>query len=205
MSKIFSSIAVLAVPLVLTLSTSQLAQAANKDGLFAVRGIGAQTCRALNDALSAENSTTVRSALSIWTAGWISHANRVSDGIFDAHPVLNNSDVAVLVERLCQSNPDAVIETVLASSTAAIASGVTMNESPSVTIENEGRSVVLREAVLQKAQDILVEEGLLEAKQADGKYGPNTAKALSRFQKDSGAEVTGLPDAVTLYLLFVDG
>lgn len=196
---------VLAAAVAVSCAIAAPARAVTPEGTFAVRGIGAQTCARLNEALSGGQAAAARASMAAWTAGWLSHANRSTENTFDLHPVLNNGDIAELLARLCRSNPDAIIETVLSSSTASLQSGAAEVASDPVEIESDGRRVVLREAVLRKTQDTLVAAGLLEPRMADGAYGPATAEALRKFQADRGIPFSGLPDMVTLYLLFIDG
>jgi peptidoglycan hydrolase-like protein with peptidoglycan-binding domain len=63
------------------------------------------------------------------------------------------------------------------------------------------KTVVIYEAILRRAQQMLSERGYYKGA-SDSKFGPAMEKAIRKFQKDKKIGVTGLPDQRTLLLLF---
>jgi peptidoglycan hydrolase-like protein with peptidoglycan-binding domain len=113
--------------------------------------------------------------------------------------------LASIVGNLCEANPEALIETVLHSLIVALEPGRAQEASDLLTLEEAGKSTVLRADVLLLVQTALVAEGFLEKDAADGVFGPMSAKALREFQAKSGLTETGLPDPATLFVLFSRG
>ncbi len=64
-----------------------------------------------------------------------------------------------------------------------------------------GKAVLIYEAILRRAQQMLSERGHFTGA-ADGKFGPATQKAFEKFQNEKKLPVTGLPDQRTLLLIF---
>ncbi|MGO4917735.1 peptidoglycan-binding domain-containing protein [Pseudogemmobacter sp. W21_MBD1_M6] len=176
---------------------------AGAEGQFVVRGLGAQSCSSLNDAMKGDNAQLVRDRLVDWISGWLSHANRSTEGVYDVHPVSDNKVVGELVRRICVSNPSALIDSVVLSSVNSVRSGRLTGVPELVLVEADGNQVQVPAELLKAVQGRLVELGFLEAKQADGKFGPATSKAISGFQESSKLAVNGLPDPITTYLIFL--
>ena len=180
------------------------ALAASESGGYAVRGLGSQHCRDLNVALQGENSEQLMAAAAIWTAGYASHFNRSTLGVYDALPILDNRVVASIAMNICGSNPDAMFEAVIAQVIASFEDGSLSEESELLQFTGaDGASTWLRKEVFRKVQQRLAEEGFLPAGSADGLYGPMTRQALVAFQTQHGIGETGLPDPATLITLFV--
>lgn len=178
--------------------------AAGADGDFVVRGFGGQSCASFNNALQGEDAQLTRVRLSDWVAGWLSHANRVTKGAYDVHPISDNAAISEIVRRICIGNPVASIETVLHSSVEAVKAGIQEESSDLIAAQVEGREVQIHAGVMKAFQDVLVEANYLEAQHADGKFGPATRKAIEEFQKVSKVNVSGLPDPLTVYLVFLN-
>lgn len=183
------------------LQVSGPAGAATSDGSFAVRGIGAQTCSAVSGALQGDAAPATRANLAAWLAGWLSHANRTSEGNFDVSPIQDIGGLVQVVMALCRQNPDAIMETVVSSVTDALRDPAGAPASDIVTIEVDGQGTQMRAAALKRAQERLVALGLLEEKMADGAFGPASRQAFAAFQAKQGIKETGVPDPVTLFLL----
>jgi peptidoglycan hydrolase-like protein with peptidoglycan-binding domain len=59
----------------------------------------------------------------------------------------------------------------------------------------------MRTFVLQAVQQRLIARDLLPDSSADGIFGEQTAEALAAFQEQAGLQVTGMPDAWTVFVL----
>lgn len=177
------------------------ALAATEDGQFAVRGLGAHSCADIVAAVAAENNAAASAQLASWVAGYLSHANRTTDGVFDVMPIQDIYDVATIIARICERNPDSYMEQVAASVIQLVASSAQDAVSELTPIEHDDQSVLVRQAVLKTAQQALIARGSLPEGSDDGVYGRNTRNAFVDFQQANSLAPTGLPDSMTLFLL----
>lgn len=180
------------------------AMADSASGGFSVRGAGAQTCAVLGDAMTSENGAGAMEFLAAWSAGYITHANRTTAGIYETMPVYDNRMVARLTVSLCQAHPEVHVETVLASLLDALALGAVTEPSEMLSLEvGELKAQILR-GVFQIVQDRLIDENLLEPGTADGLFGPQSRLALATYQKKNSLRESGLPDPATLVRLLTE-
>lgn len=193
-----------AVMLLATMATgiSSPAQAAADDGSFAARGIGARSCTDIVALLTGPERDVTALQLSAWVAGYLSHANRTTPGQFDVMPIQDIFGVATVVARLCENNPEALVEPVMARVIELMAGAAQTSETELLTIEVDEQQVQIRQAVLLEAQRALIARGILAAGNDIGIFGPRTRAALTQFQESVGLPATGLPDALTLFILF---
>lgn len=177
------------------------ASAATTEGLFAARGTGAQACETLGEAGDTGREGNL-AALSVWIAGYVSHANRATPDRFDVSPIVDNQVLASIVAQFCSQNPTALIENVVASVLQMTANGGQSTESDLIELRNEQAVTTLRAGTLIEVQQALVAEGFLAQGDVDGAYGPTTRDALSTFQEQRSLTATGLPDPLTMLNLF---
>lgn len=178
------------------------AQAETADGQFATRGIGAVQCKALPELLGPAENRTTRDQFVAWITGYLSHASRATPATFDVMPVQDNYGIEALAELLCRDNPELLVETVVFEIVRSLAAGAVTGPTDLVSLELDGARVDLRGETLRKVQDVLVAQGHLSADDADGAFGPRTAEALRAFQKAASIRETGLPDTLTLFIMF---
>lgn len=176
--------------------------AATDDGTFAARGPGASNCAAVVEQLGGPNRDMTSVELSSWISGYLSHANRTTSGVYDVMPIQDIFGVSTIVARLCESNPDLLLEPVMARLVDMMEPAQQAQETELIAVSNDGRQVAIREAVMISAQRELISRGYLGDDGADGAFGPRTRNALSEFQADADLAETGLPDAITLFVLF---
>jgi hypothetical protein len=177
--------------------TATVLHADTADGLFAARGTGAQSCVAVTEAFQI-NAQLARNEIATWLSGYVSYMNRSTPGFFDVMPIQDTGNLAILLNLVCQQNSNSLVEGAVWSIVEALRPLASNEETELLKVQNENGSLSIRMGTLKKVQDFLVSEGLLEARQADGKYGPNTNRALSQFQQANKIEPTGLPEAFTL-------
>ena len=176
--------------------------AASSDGSFAARGIGAQNCESLTTALTGETKEVTSIQLGAWVAGYLSHANRVTPETYDVMPIQNIYGIATILARICDRNPQSLVEPAIDSIVSIMGDYTQPTDSPLSIVENAGTEIAVRQSVLADAQRILIAQGYLDPGNDDGAYGPKTRDALSQFQQAKNLEANGLPDALTLFVLF---
>jgi hypothetical protein len=148
----------------------------------------------------------VRQLLSAWIAGYVSHANRSGEGVFDTVPVQDNRALAAIVAQICAVNPDQLVDSVMATVVEGFADARADVADDAVELVAGERAIRLRPAVLLAVQERLIALGHLPADAvADGVFGPQTLAAIQSYQADKGLTQTGLPDAPTLFAIFVQG
>lgn len=178
--------------------------AESSNGSFSVRGIGAQTCSALADAAEKDTTGATLEYLSAWVAGYVTHANRTTDGLHEVMPITDNRVLARVVVALCRANPPALAETMLASLVTSLADAAVPAEAETVELTNAGQSVLIPRPTFVLVQRHLVAAGRLpdQPGSVDGRYGPQTRDALVAHQRAANLAETGLPDPATLISLF---
>lgn len=192
----------LVAAIALTVGSPAPALAEAEDGTFAARGIGARGCGEIVGLLTGEERDLVALQLSSWVAGYLSHANRTTPATFEVMPIQDVYGVATIVARLCENNPEALVEPVMAEMIALVASGAQPASSEIMSVSTDEQEVQIREAAMIAAQRELIARGHLEPENDDGVFGPRTRAAFEAFQAEVGLAQTGLPDALTLFLLF---
>lgn len=174
------------------------AAAADREGVFAVEGVGQTACREYVQARQAKSSKYYN--YGGWIEGYLSAYNQVSEDTYDITPFEGIDLIAALVNGFCQANPDAPFFQAIASMVRELRVHRLKERSEPITVEADGKSVKLYTIVLERAQRALKEAGFYDGA-IDGAYGPNTRQALEAFQADRGIEQSGLPDQVTLLRL----
>lgn len=192
----------LTVVLVALLACTTSLIAADSQGRFVTRGIGGLQCQSLSSILGDAENQVQRDQFVAWIAGYLSHANRTTPGAFDVMPIQDNYGIEALAELLCRDNPTLFVETVVYEVVHGFASGAMTGPSDLVVIRQDDKAVDLRADTLKRVQELLVAAGHLDKAAADGAYGPKTRAALQKFQKSASIRETGLPDPLTLFLLF---
>jgi len=72
---------------------------------------------------------------------------------------------------------------------------------PVLELNHDGRTVRVHQEIFRRTQNALKQLGFYDGG-IDGAYGPQSRRALTRFQQARGLEVSGLPDEPTLMELF---
>lgn len=201
-----TSVWALATCLTAAFSTVQgQADAAAISGSFAVRGLGAQSCRDISALATGDKADDLIQLSAAWIAGYLSQFNRGNSDTYEAVPIVDNVVLGKLAINICRSNPDILFEAVAASLVTSFSRGVLAEESPIVELKSGKNSAMLRRASFRLVQQELIEQGYLPGGGADGDYGPASRAALSKYQEARGITTTGVPDAQTLIHLFAMG
>lgn len=179
------------------------AMAADAKGNFAVRGVGSQSCKLLNDQLAQKNPT-IGLALESWVGGFLTAVNRMQGDTFDASPILANGALAQMVANVCQRAPTSAVETVTYDIVKALAPARLRAASTNVEAKAGANTVVLRKDTLVAMQAELARQGL-DKEAATGLFTPATSAALKAFQVKAKLTQTGLPDPATTIALLAPG
>jgi len=180
--------------------TPALLQAADSQGKYAVRGVGALTCRQLVSALDSKDENIRRNAVLLnvsWLDGYLSFADRSEKGTFDLIPLTNTTVLLSMVVGQCRQHPESRVEAVSEQLIGHLARARVREESPMVEVKVEGKKGIFRKATLTALQEVLIKKGFLTGK-ADGTFGGKSQKALRAFQKAEKLKETGFPDTGTL-------
>lgn len=192
-----SNITVFAMVTLFATTVPQLGHAANKDGNYAIRGMGSFICSEFLETLEADEST--RNSYSEWISGYISAMNRTELETFDVSFVPSNTAITGLVGRICSTRPDVRVETALASLLNLMSTAKIDEESDLVRTSLGESSVMIRQSVLDQLLVILVDAEYLNVARG---FDNTVRDALLDYQQDHDLPLTGLPDSNTLISAF---
>jgi hypothetical protein len=184
------------------LLTMPAARASDAKGDFAIRGIGAQSCKQLIEALQKKDATTGLSTAE-WLMGYLTAINLMTPDTFDAVPVVDAPPLVSLVVGNCEKTQDARIADVVNGVMKAFAPAKIKSSSPVVQAREGDSLVEIRAATLAAMQSRLVDLGYFKGK-PNGAFNSATGAALRAYQKDQKLPVTGLPEAETLVRLLIE-
>lgn len=173
-------------------------QATGSENQFAVQGVGNQSCE---EFLTARQSGNVKyERFGSWIAGYLTAYNQLQSETVDIAPWQSIDLLAALMAQHCQKNLSGSMAKVATDMVNALYDKRLQQPSEQLQISISGNSVQIYREVLKRAQQNLTNNGLYSG-DVDGKFGPETERALRRFQERSDLPTTGLPDEQTLYKL----
>lgn len=176
------------------LAAASVAHAADRNGNFAVKGVGLERCETYLGA-RAQNAPLAVLAGS-WLNGYLSAHNQLTPGTYDIAGQAGLNGLLVWLDGYCDKNRS---QPLVVAATALI----TVLE-PNRTVQRpQSGPARLSEAdreMLRGVQAALKAQGFYKGA-IDGLYGPGTRAALEAFQRKEGLTVTGQPDAATLVRL----
>lgn len=189
----------LAVVLVASLAR---VEAADSEGLYAIRGAGLGTCEQYIQEREAESP--VYYLFVGWVEGYLTAVNRHLEGTYDVASWESTDILAAYLAEHCQQNLEQPFHVAVLGMQQALGSDRLEERSPRVEASAGERRVVIYQETLKRAQARLAELGHYDGP-LDGVYGPGTRKAFEVYQEQSGLTVTGLPDQPTLFRLLRQG
>ncbi len=175
------------------------ADAADSDGNFGLRGIGAATCISALEQIQQPDAAL--HGLS-WLMGYMTAVNRGREDRFDVSPIVDGAVMMQLLANACAANPDLLVENAAHELLQALSVAGVRQQSDVVSLEWEGASTMIRRETLVAVQERLRDLELLEGA-ADGVFGGQTRAALANFQERNGLAQTQIPDPATLLALLI--
>ena len=175
------------------------ATAADQDGHFGIKGIGASACAEYVQAAAAGSPLAGRYLG--WANGYLTRLNQTDAQTFDILPWQSTRMLYVLLGDYCQQHPDKSFGTAVSALTKALQTQRLTRESGVRQYTNDNGSVFLYEEVLRLAQKRL-NEATGAGIAVNGNLDDATTEALEKFQQAHKLQASGLPDEPTLQLLF---
>jgi hypothetical protein len=212
---LFSALcAVLTVPFALNAT-----RAATAKGEFAVEGAGFATCSAFTAARKARGEFRTQAASKAaaeaeavagvdsyarfigWIEGYLTATNRYMDDTFDVAPWQTAELYGVIIGDHCEKNPDERLYTVVMKMVTTLSDDRMKLPSEQVGLSIKGRGFTLYTEVIRRTQDALKKQSLYRG-EVTGVWDQPTQLAVASYQAVVGLQDTGLPDPLTLWLLF---
>jgi hypothetical protein len=183
---------------------STMSAAETPDGRFAIEGAGLASCAAVAE--SRKERTDAYSRFVGWIEGYVTAANRYQPDTYDLAPWQTAELYGTIVEGYCQKNPQDRLFTVVQKLVIALNADrmKTPSEMVRLTAKNKaGKEIdqAIYAEVLRRAQTELKKQGLYQG-EVTGQFSGDTQKAIAFYQAAVGIEDTGLPNPLTLWLLF---
>lgn len=175
--------------------------ARDKNGTFAVKGIGNETCAALLQAFK-EKKPGVEAYIN-WLEGYLTGLNDATPQTYDTAPWQSPVILFELSARYCDQNKEARLIQAAKAVEQVLRPFRLAQRSPVVEIKVGDRIMRHYQDTIRRAQELLIKAGLMTGK-ADGIWGPKTQQAFEAYQERSGLKKTGLPDQETLFKLFFE-
>lgn len=192
MRNVFRSLAaVLALGLA---AGSDVALAADANGNFTIRGVGQETCQSFLTGI-ADPAGSARYIS--WLMGYVTAENRLLKDTYDLLPTLDGIDFVRTVGLVCRSRPQENLAIAANNTLAALAPLRQATETPLVTMASRGKSIQVRQGMVQALQGGLAAKGLYKGERT-GQPSADLTKAIEALQQREKLAVTGLPDIDTL-------
>jgi hypothetical protein len=182
--------------------------AATDQGRFAIEGAGLATCKAFTDARS-QRSPDDKNAAAVdsyarfigWVEGYLTGVNRYLGDTFDIAPWQTAELYGVIIGEHCDKNPNDRLFEVVQKMVVTLTNDRMKTPSDMVNLKFKDRGVSLYTEVIRRAQDELKKQGLYRG-EVNGQWDEDTQKGVAFYQAAVGLQDTGLPDPLTLWLLF---
>ncbi|WP_426359962.1 peptidoglycan-binding domain-containing protein [Pseudocolwellia sp. HL-MZ19] len=174
--------------------------AADKDGKFAVKGAGKQTCASFTEAIT--NKTTNYYLFGGWVEGFVSSYNRFQPENFDITPWQTTELILALLQTHCASNPEVKF---LSATNALIKTlfPIRLSENSNFVKIQVGKSqTYYYQEIINRAKKRLKVLGFIKG-DISSAFSQEDAIAVENYQKAIGHIATGVLDQKTLASLFL--
>ena len=215
-SSMFRSVLRMTFGAFLVMAIAAPAAAADKvKGEFAIEGAGTATCLAFSAAKKARSAAKPESAETAklraeidsyarfigWVEGYLTATNRYVNDTYDIAPWQTAELYGVIIDQYCEKNPQDRLFTVVQKLVISLTPDRIKEPSEKVGLGAQGKVFPVYTEVIRRAQAELKKKGLYHG-EVNGTYDDTTAKAVVDYQASVSVNKTGLPDALTLWLLF---
>lgn len=169
--------------------------AADKNGLFMVKGGGSVSCAQFLEAQGKNNNELI--SLAGWLDGYLTHINQTQTHTFDMVPWQDTNLLLAAIGSWCKKNPQKTFHQAVFQMVTTLNPGRLLEKSEFAEAQSNGQQVVLYREIIQRVQKQLKTRGHY-AGEPNGNFDEATLMALKDFQKSKNLPETGLPDQVTL-------
>ncbi|MEM7406363.1 MAG: peptidoglycan-binding protein [Pseudomonadota bacterium] len=175
------------------------AHARDKDGAFAVKGVGSLTCR---EFVTQHGQRGARLSNYVgWIDGFMTGINQHTPETFDLAPWQGGSLLAYAVAGYCRRAPEESFYKAVRGLAQTLYTNRLTDASDVLVASTADAQVFVYATVLTDVRSALIEMGHL-AQPIDGAFDNETAAALRRFQRSKGLPESGLPDQQTLVEIY---
>jgi len=184
--------------LLLLLSSNNI-WSADANGKFAVRNAGMIPCHEFIN--QKEKKSATYNLYMGWIDGYLSASNQYIDNTYDLVPWGNTVLLAELLANHCKNNLNQRFYIAVNQLAGVLLKQRLKKHSELIETSYNGNKSYIYQAVLLQVQQQLKKENFYNGK-FHGKFDKPTRKSLEAYQKAKKLAITGLPDQLTLYMIF---
>lgn len=183
--------------LLAALLVTTTAHAADRDGNFAVKGIGLASCADFLESVRTEDERLPM--FYGWVSGFLTAMNLHGTDTYDLIDWQSDAYIAESLSRWCQDNREERFFSGVYQMARSLEAFKVTARSPVVVMDGPDGRIRLYRATLDRVRDRLAAMDLL----AQGEEDPDALKtALRAYQGRENLPQTGVPDTATLFRLF---
>ncbi len=171
--------------------------AADRNGNFAIKGVGLAPC---TDFLESFRAGDARLPMFLgWVSGFLSAMNLHSPDTYDLVDWQSDDYIAASLRGWCEANPSERFFSGVYQMARSLEAFRVSAQSPAVIMEGPQGKIRLYRSTLDKVRAELETRGLYD----EAAHGREAfAMALKAYQRREGLPETGVPDTATLFRLF---
>lgn len=173
--------------------------AADSNGRYAIDGFGRQKCSAFVEAREAEDEKLRQFAG--WMDGYVSAFNHFNKQTYDLTPWQSIEIIIAKMTKYCKANPEEAFNSAFNKLAVVLYQQRLTEVSPVIQVRAGKQATLIYREMLKRVISALRETGR-DIKASDGEFTKEVGNALRDFQKEKKLPISGLPDQVTLNLLF---
>ena len=197
MKRLFN-ITILSCIIFLTINFSSLYAAGTQRG-YAIKGAGAVSCERYITAVNKKSTEYI--AFSGWIDGYNTSFNQFQPETFDIAPWQSTLLLTQALFRHCKKNPDIRFFKALTTMLQALHVKRLKKISKVVKIVSNEGVLLLYKDIVKQVQTAVNKHNNSNIK-VDGQFSSETEEGLRQFQLENKIPITGVPDQMTLQMLF---